>query len=452
MGRLTCRSGLRATSAVLIAALTGLTAMPALAQKDAYPVAPDALRAGATTHGGAVKGARIIHVTTLADNGPGSLRAALDQSGARIIVFDVGGRIQLASEIKIHQPFVTIAGQTAPSPGIALWGDSLRIRTHDVVVQHLVVRAGPGATPKINDNRDAISIDGSPKAPADRHSYQIRLENVSASWSVDEALSLWYATTRQVTIRRSIVSEALRNAGHPKGQHSMGLLVGSNVQTAEITGNLLASNSFRNPVIGKGASAFVANNYIANPGQNAIHFYPTGSTEATRATVVNNWIEAGADTRKAIGAVMSPLRITANSPKDEVFFAGNDGILNPLAKLVAMSTDLIAVARAPVWTPGWPLKPTQDVRADVLRYAGSRPRDRDAVDRRLLDQIRAGKERIVDAPPEAGSPPPQPTARTANVPKDPFSTAPGTKLMRIEAWLCEQHFAVGGAPSAECPG
>jgi pectate lyase len=427
--------------ALIVAALGVAAAPPALARQETAP-----LVAGSTTKGGLVDGSKVIHVTTLDDSGPGSLREAVGVSGPRVIVFDVGGAIRLASDLKLQKPFLTIAGQTAPTPGISLWGASLRVRTHDVVIQHIAVRAGPGDTPKINDNRDAISIDGNRSSPLDRQSFEVRLENVSASWSVDEALSTWYETTHNITIRHSIVSEALNNAGHPKGPHSMGVLIGTNVRLVELAGNLLASNMFRNPVMGKGASAYVANNYIVNPGQNAIHFYETKS-RATRTTVLNNVIEAGLDTKPSLNAILLPALPDRVAP-DVVFVAGNSTEVSAKASPLTVAESQNLAESIPVHGATWKLLPTKAVKADVLRYAGTRPAERDQVDRRLLAQIADGTARIIDTPPETSDVEPS-AKRVADVPADPFATAGGRT--RLEGWLCEEHFKVGGAPSSDCP-
>lgn len=432
-----------------LAAALGFGALGVAIPLQATAQSSEVLVAGATTKGGLQEGAQVIHVTTLADSGPGSLREAIETKGPRVIVFDVGGAIELASELKIHAPFVTIAGQTAPSPGVSLWGNSVRIRTHDVVIQHIAVRAGPGETAKINDNRDAISIDGSPTSPIDMQSFQVRLENVSASWSVDETVSLYYASTRQVTVRHSFVTEALDNAGHPKGPHSMALLIGNDVQQTDVTGNLLASSMFRNPVVGKGASAYVANNYIVNPGQNAIHFYDTGSEATTSATVVNNFIQAGPDTKKTLKAIAIPMGADGAPAPDVIFVDGNLTELNPAATTLSAGEDLTLAKTPPVESANWTLLPAEAVKEDVLRYAGTRPADRDPVDRRLLAEIAAGTEHLVDAPPEK-SDVVSPTERVAAVPADAL-TGDAAGVERLGRWLCDQHFAVGGAPSADCP-
>src|SRR5215831_14982455 len=112
------------------------------------PIAfPGALGWAAQTPGG--RGGKIIRVTTLAPTGPGSLTEALNTDGARIVVFEVGGVIDFAKqEIKIKNPFITIAGQTAPSPGITLIRTGIDVGTHDVIIQHIHVRTGQAGSGK----------------------------------------------------------------------------------------------------------------------------------------------------------------------------------------------------------------------------------------------------------------------------------------------------------------
>jgi hypothetical protein len=425
-----------------------MCALGAAAQSIAMPAG---VVAGSDTPGGLVQGTRIITVTSLADEGQGSLRWALDQTGPRVVVFEVGGIIRLKSDLRIRHPDATIAGQTAPEPGITITGGALRIRTHDVVVQHIAVRPGPADTAKLNSNRDGISIDGRGESA----SYSVRVENVSVSWSADEAMSTWYATTRAVTIRNSIVAEALRRAGHSKGDHSMGLLIGTRTTGIEVTGNLLANNVHRNPVLGAGASAFVANNYIVNPGLNAIHLYSNDgskkvSSGSTLASIVENVVVAGPSTSKGMNAVRIPPDMAMLSPDARLFIDGN--VLKGRSENPVISNrgGFHLLQAAEVTATGWKTRPAKDVEAYVLRYAGSRPSQRNPVDARLLDDIARGRERIIDSPDEVGGLPPTSQTRSPlSIPADP--NAP-TKLglSRLAAWLCLQHLKVGGPPTPEC--
>lgn len=434
-----------AIAAVFIGAVCALSAT------DQSIAMPADIVAGSDTPGGLVPGTRIIRVDSLSDEGPGSLREALGQTGPRVIVFDVGGVIRLKSDLRIRNPDVTIAGQTAADPGITITGGALRIRTHDVVVQHIAVRPGAFETAKLNDNGDAISIDGQGAGA----SYSVRLENVSASWSTDETINTWYPTTRAVTIRNSIVAEALRNAGHPKGPHSMGLLIGTRTTGIEVTGNLLANNAFRNPAIAAGASAFVANNYIINPGLNAIHFYShegskTVSPVPTLATVLENVVVAGPDTSKGMTAVQIPPDMATLSP-DARLFVGRNLLKGRDANPAISNRSGLPLLQAPeVTAPAWKVLAAEDVEAYVLRYAGTRPIRRNTIDARLLDDIAHGREKIVDGPNDAlGFPPPSEIRSQLAIPADPHSST-RLGMSRLAVWLCLQHFMVGGPPTPEC--
>nr|QQZ49223.1 hypothetical protein JKL49_19155 [Phenylobacterium glaciei] len=130
------------------------------------------------------RGGRIIKVTTLASEGPGSFREALEAKGPRIIVFEVGGVIDLDRKtLKVEEPFVTIAGQTAPSPGITLIRGGMDVSAHDVVMQHIRVRPGEAGQPKKSGwEEDAFStVSGA---------YNVIVDHCTFTWATDENLSV----------------------------------------------------------------------------------------------------------------------------------------------------------------------------------------------------------------------------------------------------------------------
>src|SRR5690606_17601334 len=201
-------------------ATLGLALLAAASLHGATPAAPvpafpGAEGFGAFTPGG--RGGRVIAVTTLESDGPGSLRAAVQAKGPRIIVFRVGGLIDMKGGIAIEEPFVTIAGQTAPGDGICLANGSLTIRTHDVVLRHLRVRVGDGPTGGNPENRDALCIAGSGD-----EAYNIVVDHCSFSWALDENVQTWRGP-RDITIQWSITSESLLDSLHPKGRHGKGM-------------------------------------------------------------------------------------------------------------------------------------------------------------------------------------------------------------------------------------
>jgi pectate lyase len=206
------------------------------------PAFPGAEGFGSHTPGG--RGGRVIEVTNLNPDGPGSLREACAAKGPCIVVFRVGGTIEINRGLSIREPFITIAGQTAPGDGICLRGGTLGVHTHDVVIRYLRVRVGDSPEGPDPENRDCIDISGD----ADRV-YNVVVDHCSFSWSTDENVATWYGP-RDVTIQWCITSESLNDSLHPKGPHGKGMILGSQDNTITIHHCLFAHNADRNPLIG----------------------------------------------------------------------------------------------------------------------------------------------------------------------------------------------------------
>ena len=126
---------------------------------------------------------QVLRVTTLDASGPGSLRAALETPGARLVVFEVGGVIDLAGKgLSIGEPFLTVAGQTAPSPGVTIIGGGISVGTHDILIQHLRIRPGDRGLPKKSGwEPDGLSTSGG-------NSYNIVIDHCSFTWDVEEKI------------------------------------------------------------------------------------------------------------------------------------------------------------------------------------------------------------------------------------------------------------------------
>jgi pectate lyase len=174
------------------------------------PAFPGAEGFGADTPGG--RGGRVIEVTSLQDSGQGSLRSAIEAEGPRIVVFRVAGIIELQSTLKISNPYITIAGQTAPGGGITLRDISINvdplldIQTHDVVVRYLTFRAGPPAA------GDAVNISVSTQT-WDHNVHHIIVDHNSMSWGVDQVFATWY-DVHDLSIQWNIFSEGLNCSIH----------------------------------------------------------------------------------------------------------------------------------------------------------------------------------------------------------------------------------------------
>ncbi len=350
------------------------------------------------------EGGRIISVTTLSDRGPGSFRAAVEAEGPRIIQFAVGGEIWLERTLEIRNPFVTIAAETAPSPGITLMGDQIRIRTHDILMRHLRVRVGSRLKGPPPDNRDALAIDGG--ADGLSPSYKILIENCSFSWSTDEIIQIWGPGNHDITVRHCILAEALNLSLHPKGAHSAGMIIGPGATNVLIQRNLFASNAFRNPVICSGSTGTILNNLIYNPGFSGVHVYGRDGDLAQTKLLVNiigNQVIAGPDTKPILRLFQNVTRIF--NLGSEIFLKDNaaqgtvsfDETERPPSWISRSTSPFVQKNPIPI-LESLPMIASSEVETDLLTHVGARPQDRDAVDLRIIEEVKHRTGSIKDTP------------------------------------------------------
>lgn len=390
-----------------------VTALPLVATAAALPVGatePDIPLAGWTaTRGGGAE--RTLVVTTLAASGPGSLSEALATSGPRRITFAVAGIIDLKrTTLQIRSPFVTIAGETAPSPGITLIRGGISVATHDVIVRHIRVRAGAdGAAPRSGWEVDGLSCTAA---------HDVIIDHCSFAWATDENLSVsgprfdggatpyeWRAhTSRNISLTRNIVAEGLSHSSHAKGEHSKGSLIHDNATGILVAQNLYAHNYERHPLVKGGAQVACVNNLIYNPGNRCIHYalngfewsdheYVTGEM-----SIVGNVVRGGPSTRANL-----PFLIVEGDGDLGLHMADNRA---HLANERAMRmVEIIPTKRKPnillrprpvIWPNGLQPLPTDRVEALICSQVGARPWDRDAVDRRIVKETRLGGGQVID--------------------------------------------------------
>lgn len=246
---------------------------------------PTAEGYGKYTIGG--RGGKVYEVTNLNDSGEGSLRAAIEAKGPRTVVFRVSGTIDLKSALNIRNPYITIAGQTAPGDGICIKRYPLNISADEVIIRYIRIRLGDEST----RSDDAISA---------RYRKNIILDHISASWSIDETMSIYHC--ENVTIQWCMITESLSQSNHTKGSHGFGGIWGSNYSTYHH--NLLAHHSSRNPrwASGGGFNDY-RNNVLYNWGYNSSfggEKHQVGNPKFSDITVnfVNNYYKPGPATDK----------------------------------------------------------------------------------------------------------------------------------------------------------
>jgi hypothetical protein len=226
----------------------------------------------------------------------------------------------------------------------------------------------------------------------------------------------------------------------------MGMLINKDSQAVAVTGNLFASNMFRNPVIARGASVFVGYNLITDPGENAIHFYDVPGATPLKASIVGNVVTAGPDSDRNITAVQIPDDMARSNSDAVIYLSGNragPGEVTNRGGFTLAAAAPVALAQG--------LPPPADARAAVLRYAGARPGQRDAVDDRIVAAAQSGTGRIIDNPADAGGlKETSPVQQVADVPDDAFTPA-DNGMLKIEAWLCARSQALGAAATPDCP-
>ncbi|MGN6371055.1 MAG: pectate lyase [Phycisphaerae bacterium] len=359
------------------------------AEKGALPAFPGAEGFGGYTPGG--RGGEVYEVTSLEDSGPGTLRDAVSK-GHRTVVFRVSGNIDLKSALQIKEPFITLAGQTAPGDGICLRYFPFGVATHDVVVRFIRSRLGD-----LHGQEDSIDIWNGCS--------NLILDHCSATWSVDECLST-SGNNQNCTIQWCLIGASLNNSIHKKGEHGFGSLARANGPMSWYH-NLWIHNNSRNPRLGdaygRGSSPFfdVRNNVIYDFGGTA-----TGLTQGTwQANYVGNYVRPGPNSK-----AKTPIHMGGKS--DIVFYlAGNvfDGhpeITADNAKFIdKYEMDGKPVARTvneAFPSPAFHTMSAEEALESVLAFVGACLPARDSVDARLIADVKERGGKIIDSQRDVG--------------------------------------------------
>ena len=387
---------------------------------------PSNIAFGNTTKGGL--NGKIIRVTNLNATGPGSLREAIEAKGPRIVVFEVGGVIDLnKGQLDVREPFLTIAGQTAPSPGITIIKGGFWINTHDILIQHIRVRPGDAGEPK----RSGWSPDGLTTSGGD--AYNVLVDHCSFTWAVDENLSASGertegpdSTSHNITFSNNIIAECLSNSSHEKGPHSKGTLIHDFCRDIAIVGNLYAHNGMRNPYFKAHSTGVIVNNLIYNPGRVAILLYYSKSEwknaryepENCRVSIVGNVLYAGKNTNEKMALVAA---MGDAFMKDNLAFDA-EGMALPLTY-----GNINILSEKPVWPTDLMPLPADEVVGYITGHVGARPKERDVVDKRIIQDFLDKKGQILDSQDEVGGyPKHKATYRKLDVPEED-----------IDSWLMQ---------------
>ena len=374
---------------------------------------PGAEGFGANSIGG--RGGMVYVVTNLNDDGPGSLRAAVEAKGPRIVVFEISGTIAQKSILRITNPYITIAGQTAPGGGICLKDNELVIAADHVVVRYIRSRAGDNVS---NENH-GINIS---------RGKNIIVDHCSASWSIDEVLS---CTTNgrdldSVTVQWCFITESLHNSVHWKGPHGMGSLInGSYGSKYNFHHNLYAHHNARNPTGGNynlydvdkdGLIFDFRNNVIYNWGSSPAGT-SAGNPGKTTINLVNNYYKSGPNSNgKNIWY--------AETTYCRAYFDSNcmNGVYPEDSWSLVLFNNNFSAAQKAAFKLSSPVQ-VAPVETDdaitayerVLSYGGATLPKRDAVDARIVNQVLTGAGRIINDEDEVGG---WPELESTEPPKD----------------------------------
>jgi len=387
---------------------SGLREMAQREAKTLPPVDTTALRAfpgaegfGAFTRGG--RGGRVIAVTNLNDAGPGSLREALDAKGPRIIIFRVGGVIEAHSSPTIREPFVTVAGQTAPGDGICIRADSrthadglVLNQTHDVILRFLRVQTGKGPQEAYyDDGGDCISV---------YDSTNFIIDHCSTHWGTDETLSCTGAVDLY-TVQWSIISEGLNYEKHSMSS----ILCGSRCTWHH---NLFAHARSRNPLFAGQTRCDFRNNVIYDWGDTS------GQGNFTELNYAGNYLRPGPSTTQKPHIFISADGVALPT---SLYLAGNVMDGEPETNRdnwLAVKLDRSSGSREPLPMQAVHNESAESALAHVLKNGGAILPKRDAADARVMADVENHTGKIIASQEEVGGWPTFSSSNAAPVDSD----------------------------------
>ncbi|MGF1614401.1 MAG: hypothetical protein ACFCVA_10975 [Gammaproteobacteria bacterium] len=388
-------------------------------------------------------------MSNLNPSGLGSLRACVDAKGPRTCVFEVGGEIPLTGELKIQNPYLTIAGQTAPWPGITLTNHGMLAFTNDVLIQHIRIR--PGC--RVTKAHDAAGVNA-----GYRDVYNVVYDHVSVSWSGDENIGHWSGNNKiyKVDYLDSIIAEPL-NSCHSKPGHAVNMLIQEGQKDISVTRSLFAHALGRNPHARSG-SIFFGNNVIYNTRHEHTalastrgpvvasvvgNIYMTGPSYMYNTPIMND----GTDTTLYLeGNVEVGFKESNHMTKGGVKFETPWDFVGGATPVKVKGTS------PPIWPKGYQLIPSSQhpkqynqVLDYVLQNSGARRADKDPVDERIIESVVKRSGKIIETEADVGGYPQlKPTRHKLNIPANPNRDDNGDGYTNLENWLHELALKVQG--------
>lgn len=326
---------------------------------------------GAMAKGG--RGGREIAVTTLADSGPGSLRAAIEAKGPRSVRFEIGGTIELKRQLDVREPFLTVDGSTAPAPGITLSKRGMAVLTHDVILRHFRIRPG---VPSSELDTDALEFDGAERCIAD---------HLSLAWATDETLSV-VGLSDCITIQWCILAEPLNDH-----KHGYGSILGGERTTWHH--NLYAHAVSRVPRFAGIAQTDFRNNVLYDWGHTA------GYGQFDKVNYVANYLKPGPSTTQRPPKFHNGDSVVG---KGSLYLSENVLVDDPDVSRdnhLGVRYDREVLSAKPFDFPPVVTEDAATAYRRVLESAGANLPARDQTDERIIQQTREGTGKIVDRVP-----------------------------------------------------
>jgi pectate lyase len=433
---------------------------------DSRPIIPDAYGYGMDTTAG--KGGTVYRVTNTKASGAGSLKDCIDKTGARTCVFEVSGSIKLTSDLLIRNDNIRIAGQTAPSPGIMLRGAALRIQASNVLVQHLRLRAGDDSAGPDPDNRDSLKIEGS----SSKTVHHIVIDHCSISWAIDENVSVW-GPHDYITFTNNIFSEPLNESlhmtddGRSREKHGFGVIIDAQESHVTMIGNLFAHQVERNP-LSRTSNLIFVNNLVYDRGHVDLEVQSKNGRRV-KSSVVSNVFLRGPSSERETPPVLVRTSGTYALPSGSIVYtngnyssATGESVSELVQVMGTVFSSLLQTGSAPIWHSGFdPISTSNNaVYNSVLKYAGARPNDRDAVDRRVVQNVKDRRGAVINCVSSNGTtrcnkngggwPSLTANTRRLTLPSSPSSTA-SNGYTNLENWLNSMDRSVQGVTQSGSP-